>query len=864
MNMNQNNTNLLSQILENALSFDTTIRQQAENQIYKLVDSNFEEFIFNISQKISNENEKKEARQLCSTLIKNIVTNQKYTSKWFGMPQETKQQIKNHILAGLASNDRDISKGVGIAIAGICKIELPKNQWNDIFPNLIRTSQNENINIQLTSVITLGFIFTEIEKNNIDDDTIANLLNSFYTLLNNDNLDINLHIQSLKALNNFLPFISNIISNQSQKNIFLDLIYKSVTNANEQIRKEALEIFLELIRQYYDSFDEYYDKLVYFTTNIMKNDIESNKIYAYEIWCSIGDVEKIRFKLNNKNNQNLKKNLCLCDRAYNILLPIICETLVTQDYDIDEWTLTKASGALLSILSQCCQYNFITNIINYISKYFNIDDEHKKHSALFAFGSILETIYHKELESIIKNSLDTICNILIESKVEHLKEVSAWCIEKICENYGKEICNEVELFNKFIILIKNTAPTSPKKICLSLVTSLHYICKNVPWSMEIETNILSFHLNSIFEFLLKLAVQTENYDNECNIVLTSFYAMGTCAEHAANDTKTIYNSYFLNLCDLLNKTLNNSNFKSEEMRYNYQEYITSTLTAFLSVGKISPVDSKNLYQVVINTFQQRKNIYEEGITVIGSLSLALESNFTSLMKDFSPYLMIGLKSTQQAQLCKISIHVLSDIIRSIKEGFSDYINNFLPVIIGILSDNSIDKVLKTHSFNVIADLFYCCPNQIFSYFNEIMQIIGSAIGAAGKYEVNAENDEETYEYLQDLREHLLETLTCIFCAVQEKNSINEFVVYVQPILEFVYKLSNIENQRLEILKYCIGIIGDFSSAYGNNIKDLLNLEVISNLIETLKKPEYFNNDKDIDNLIKWASTIIENVLHPSN
>jgi importin subunit beta-1 len=288
--MNQNNPNILSQILENALSYDKKIREQAENQINKLVDSNFEEFIFNISQKISNEYEKKESRQLCSTLIKNIVTNPKYSLKWFEMAQETKQQIKNHILAGLASEDRDISKGVGIAIAGICKIELPKQQWNEIFPNLIRTSQNENINIQLTSVITLGFIFTEIGINDINDDTIANLLNSFYTLLNNDNLDVNLHIQSLKALCNFLPFIGNIISNQNQKNIFLDLVYKSVINANENIRKEALEIFLELIRQYYESFDDYYEKLVYFTTNIMKNDIEGNKIYAYEIWCTIGDI----------------------------------------------------------------------------------------------------------------------------------------------------------------------------------------------------------------------------------------------------------------------------------------------------------------------------------------------------------------------------------------------------------------------------------------------------------------------------------------------------------------------------------------------------------------------------------------------
>ena len=127
-----------------------------------------------------------------NNLIKNIILKNEFTQKWFNLNDNEKTEIKNHILSSLASSDIDIRKAAGIAIASICKIEIPNKQWLNIFDTLINTSQNENLFIQLSSITTLGFIFTEIKVNDISQDIIANILNCFYIILKKDNINFDL------------------------------------------------------------------------------------------------------------------------------------------------------------------------------------------------------------------------------------------------------------------------------------------------------------------------------------------------------------------------------------------------------------------------------------------------------------------------------------------------------------------------------------------------------------------------------------------------------------------------------------------------------------------------------------------------
>ena len=238
MNQQGAQNDQLTIILESALNNNQHIRKQAEEQINQLVEQNLGQFLIELSKKISFESEKKEVRQISATIIKNMIGNEKYTEAWCELPEETKKIIKDNILSTLASENIDIRKAAALAIAGICKIEIPRKKWLDIFNILSNTSQNNNLYIQLSSLTTLEYIYEEINKGDIPNETVADLLNTYHSLLTKENADPQLSLSTLKSVNKFLPFINDFINDKVSKIKFYDLIEKHIRNSNEKIRRQ--------------------------------------------------------------------------------------------------------------------------------------------------------------------------------------------------------------------------------------------------------------------------------------------------------------------------------------------------------------------------------------------------------------------------------------------------------------------------------------------------------------------------------------------------------------------------------------------------------------------------------------------------
>ena len=175
----------LSKILIGAIQPDSRIRIPAEQEITKLTNNNFGPFLLELSKRHSNEKLPNEIRQLSATLLKNIIINNQ--SSWLNLDINIKEQIKNNILSTLISTNIKIKKSAGLIIAGICKVELPNNQWNNIFEILINATQNNNTDIKITALITLEYIYEEIPINYINNDTIVKLTNMYYGILSLNN-----------------------------------------------------------------------------------------------------------------------------------------------------------------------------------------------------------------------------------------------------------------------------------------------------------------------------------------------------------------------------------------------------------------------------------------------------------------------------------------------------------------------------------------------------------------------------------------------------------------------------------------------------------------------------------------------------
>ena len=868
MNIQTSNQNIdaLSQILSNILSTDITLRTSAEKQIRLLLSQNLEDFLLSISQKLMNENERKEIHQLSATLIKNMISNSDYIQKYFELPLEKKQKIKENILSTLASSIIEVRKAAALAVAGICRIEMPKKQWSNIFDILCNTSQNQNLNIQLSSLTTLEYIYEEISVKDIDLNTKAKLLNTYYFLLdkNNEyNANIELTLATLKSLDKFLPFISSFIYNKEQCIKFFELIKKKVMDpSSEKIRQEAIKIFIDLSRLYYDSLDFFIEEIFYFSKKIIDNDIDMNKIWILNLWFFIGYEEDYRINyLNNKKKSKyfLQKYIeHVSDMCLNILLTSAC-----NDEDDEENSLYFAARQLIYIMSRVCDFNFIQKIIEYIQINLNSNQEKNKYAALDAYRAIIGTVHKNKFYPIVKDSLKMISEILLENIYpSHFKKLTSKIMNNITDEYAEELIIDVEYFDKMILLflslINNEMIISEKEVLYNIIISMDNLCKKIKWNEMDKSNILSKYIKLLCEPMIKLITNLSYYNTQYNITYMSFIFLGTLGERSALDTKEYLTQIFKYLITLFESSLNDNNINNQDISMRYHEYISNCLIGFLVTGKADKSLIGNLLSLLIKSFNIR-DLYDEGLVLIGSIAYFTQEDFFNVMDLISPYLIKGLQSMDSPSICMSSILCLSDIIRGL--GLKNkYIKDFFPLIMRILSDNTIDRNLKPLCFNIISDIFLYCPCEAFNHFEPVMKILGEAIQAT-QVKLDENDEKENLEHFINLREHIIESLNCVFNAVREINKTKEFIPYVVCIVNYINFISNDFANSLNIIKDGLFLLADFCKEYGSDIKSIIDIENIKIMIKKIEKDKKEANDQMTIDRLNWAKCAISEIFN---
>ena len=861
--MQQNQQNYqgdeLSLYLENALNPDMNIRKQAEERINQICDQNFGQFLIELSKKISTEQEKKPVRQLSATIIKNMLNKDNYSIQWFKLSDDIKTLVKNNILSTLASSDIDIRKAAAFTVAGICKVEIPQKQWLNIFDVLSSTSQNDDINIRLSSLTCLEYIFEEIKQSDLPVNTVANLLNTFYSLLIKKDVKDDLYIYTLKAINKFLPFIKDFIKETEPQIRFYSLIDQFVHNNNQNVREVSLKIFIDAAKIYYNSLENYIEKIFEFSKSIIQDDVERNKIFCMEIWVTIGMEEDLRLNTGNQMNRQCLGFL----QRYHVKLSELClKYIVTEDYFNDEINISNESYFLLSIMSRACKNDFLKNMISYIGSSMNSQNqvEKIKYSGLNVFRAILNTRHKEDLYPVVKDSLGIVSQILIENNYPfHFKNLCAYILKSITKNFGEELVSDTIYFNKMIQLFLGLFHNSSKEVLYTLLLALNNLCKVVGWNYTDQTNVLSKHMQSLCDNTLQLCSNTSLYDADYNIIMTSFYLLGTLGERAALDIKNYMVNLFKVLTEMFSKTLDSKNFPNIQMQRNYQEYIASTLQGFLITGNGSPESAADLLKNVIESFKARNELYEEGITVIGSICQFTKENFAAVMELISPYLIQGLKSIDSFDICKASLLCLSDIITGL--GLQNkYMSDFIPLVMNILSNTNIDRHLKSYCFNIISDLFIYCQSEVFKYFDNIMSVIGGAMEAT-KIQLPDDTEQETVNHFIDLREHILENITCIFSAIKDINKTIEFVPYAKIIIEYIGIISKDSLcYSFQILYQGLLIISDFCVIYKENLKPLLNKDLLMFMINKVEGDKNVTKEARILQELDWAKTCINSIL----
>lgn len=103
-------------------------------------------------------------------------------------------------------------------------MEIPNNEWPDLFNVFVSTCQNDDRNIQLSSIITLGYIAQEMSIRDINEEQVNQSIFAIYQKLD-ESSDEEILYESIQAFLLFLPFAKSNFSDEvffkSNKFVFI-------------------------------------------------------------------------------------------------------------------------------------------------------------------------------------------------------------------------------------------------------------------------------------------------------------------------------------------------------------------------------------------------------------------------------------------------------------------------------------------------------------------------------------------------------------------------------------------------------------------------------------------------------------------
>jgi importin subunit beta-1 len=112
------------------------------------------------------------------------------------------------------------------------------------------------------------------------------------------------------------------------------------------------------------------------------------------------------------------------------------------------------------------------------------------------------------------------------------------------------------------------------------------------------------------------------------------------------------------------------------------------------------------------------------------------------------------------------------------------------------------------------------------------------------------------DYINMLRESILEAYTGIIQGLKDGNRIDLFQPYVQSVLEFLQEIASDPNRDEFVVAKAVGVIGDVASSMGLQIKTQLQQPYIAQLLQE----GLASGDDTTMDTANWAGGIISQIM----
>jgi len=598
----------------------------------------------------------------------------------------------------------------------------------------------------------------------------------------------------------------------------------------------------------------------------IRSDEEMVALQAIEFWSTVCEEEIELIEVSNEcaemGREVPPENVCVgyVKAALEHLCPLLTETLMKQDEDLavddDVWNLSMSGASCLQLVAATVENDVVPVIMPFVQANITSENWRNREAATMAFSCILDGPDDTAIGTYVNQAVPVLLNALSDSN-DLVKDTTAWTIGKICDLHVRAIPADTfpTLVNGLASKLLTETPRVSSQACFG-IHNLAAAFKEDDQAEKTGTNMLSQYMPTLLQTLLQVVDREDA--TESNLRIGAFEAISVLIQNSAPDVLNVLMQLLPAINDRLGQSFNMPCLTNDDKEQ--KEGIQGLLCGLIQVIAIKTTKEAILPfcdGIMTNFLQvlQTKNAtcHEEALSATSAIATILEGDFLKYMTALQPFLMAGLRNFEAYQVCTCAVGLVGDISRSIESNMQPFCDEIMSALIEALQNASLHRSVKPPVLSCFGDIAMAIGGAFEPYLQlSLMMLLQAAQTRA------PEDDEELIDYVNILREGILEGYTGIVQGLKDGNRSELLLPYIEAIMGFLEMLANDRQSDFdnEVLSKAVGLIGDIASALGPQIKVYLGKPYIIQLI----KDGNTCGDQSIMGTSQWAMGVVSQAM----
>lgn len=260
--------------------------------------------------------------------------------------------------------------------------------------------------------------------------------------------------------------------------------------------------------------------------------------------------------------------------------------------------------------------------------------------------------------------------------------------------------------------------------------------------------------------------------------------------------------------------------------------------------------------MVIKAFQTVKGsphvLQEEALLLVASLANAVGPHFERFMPHFAPHLRVGLQNYEDVQVCLMSTHVVSNLCHALKGKILMYCDSILETLYSNLQNPVVERKIKPAIMSCFGDIALAITGDFEKYLAPVVRMLHEA--SSTRLHHVASPNEEWVEYLNSLREGVLEAYTGIIHGLRDAQKLHLFKEHVNAVLHFVKEITGDSSVSEPVMKAAVGVIGDLVLVFQQELTAHLgNAPFLVTLVECASR----SSDPGMRQTATWLQSLLQ-------